>query len=160
MKNRAFVLVLLGIFALSACRSEHGIPVWGINPGTVDHAYCQSPDVLLSISEAQGLSEDDIARRLMERWLDYFNTPQAPAYCRIDRYRIERVYYDERTPQLNLEPRSDLMRTIQVSLKLVQYPSFWAAWPGDVDELGWLHTGVTVAVFRSSEGYTMQFAHP
>ncbi len=96
----------------------------------------------------------------MELWLDYFNAPQAPAYCRIDGYVIDRVYYDEHTPFLHLEPSSNLMRTVQFSIKLVQYPTFWAPWAGEVDEQNWLHTGVTVAVFHSGAGYTMKFARP
>jgi hypothetical protein len=174
MKTKTLLVVLLGMLMFTACvpevkpapapvspvSTEGGIPVFEINETTVDHEYCQLPEVLLSTTEAQGLNDDEIARRLMALWLDYFNTPQAPGYCRVDGYVIDRVYYDDRSAFLPLEPRSDLMRTIEFSIKLVQYPALWAAWAGEVDEQNWLHTGVTIAVFRSDEGYTMQLAHP
>jgi len=170
MKTKATLVVLLGILMFTACTPEAkptpepvlpvstvgGIPVFEINESTVDHVYCQLPDVLLSTTEAQGLDDDEIARRLMTLWLDYFNTPQAPGYCRVDGYVIGSVYADNRP----VEPRSNLVRTVEFSLKLVQYPALWAAWPGDVDEQNWLHTNATIAVFRSDEGYTMRFAHP
>ncbi|MFH2103034.1 MAG: hypothetical protein ABIJ39_06725 [Chloroflexota bacterium] len=126
----------------------------------VDHLYCQSPDVFLSFSEAQGLSDDEIAGKLMGLWLAYFNVPQAPGYCRVDGYRIDNVYYDERTPALPLEPIGDIMRVVQFSIKLIQIPNFWMCWPGEIDQQNWLHTGNNVAVFRSNDGYTMTFAFP
>lgn len=170
MRTKTTLVVLLGMLMFTACApevkptpepvspvsTEGGIPVFEINETTVDHEYCQLPEVLLSTTEAQGLDDDEIARRLMTLWLDYFNVPQAPGYCRVDGYVIDRVYDDNRP----VEPRSDLMRTIEFSLKLVQYPALWAAWAGEVDAQNWLHTSVTIAVFRSGEGYTMQLAHP
>jgi hypothetical protein len=145
---------------LSPVSTENGIPVFEINEFTVDHKYCSSPEVFLSTSDARGFNDDEIARKLMELWLDYFNTPQAPNYCRVDGYVIDRVYYDERTPFLPLEPRGDFIRIILFSIKLVQYPTFWAPWAGDVDKQNWLHTGHAVAVFRSDDGYAMKFANP
>lgn len=170
MKTKTTLVVLLSMLIFTACvpevkptpepvapvSTEGGIPVFEINETTVDQEYCQLPEVWLSATEAQGLDDDEIARRLMTLWLDYFNTPQAPGYCRVDGYVIDRVYYDNHP----VEPRSNLMRTIEFSIKLVQYPASWAAWAGEVDDQNWLHTGVTIAVFRSDEGYTMQFARP
>lgn len=170
MKTKTTLVILLGMLIFAACvaevkptpepvspiSTEGGIPVYEINESTVDQEYCQLPEVLLSTNEAQGLTDDEIAGRLMALWLDYFNTPQAPGYCRVDGYVIDRIYEDKRP----VEPRTNLMRAIDFSLKLVQYPALWAAWPGEVDEQNWLHTSVTIAVFRSDEGYTMQLAHP
>ncbi len=141
----------------TATPTEIGLP---FNDQNVDSQYCQSPSIVLSSADAQGLSEDEIAAKLVDLWLAYFAVPAAPDYCRIDGYRIDKVYYDERTPYLPLEPKGDFMRVVQFSIKLIQVPNFWMSWAGEIDPQFWLHTGNHVAVFRSRSGYTMQFAYP
>jgi hypothetical protein len=130
------------------------------NDKNVNQEYCQIPAVKLSISEANGLNEDEIAGQLMKLLLAYFSVPKAPDYCRIAGYRIDKVYYDERTPSLPLEPKGDFMRVVHFSIKLIQIPNMWMPWSGEIDQKNWLHTGNFVAVFRSSDGYTMKFANP
>jgi len=181
VKNTCIVLLMVAL--LSACASatvaptETAIPQQPVatpmkllatstaiqlpfNDKNVEHEYCQLPEVRLLASEARGMSEDEIAGKLMELLLDYFHSSQAPDYCRIDGYRIDNVYYDERTPYTTLQPRGDFLRTVQFSVKLIQVPSFWMGWPGEIDTQNWLHTGNNVAVFRAADGYTMQFAYP
>jgi len=126
----------------------------------VENEYCQSPEVELSIPDSQGLSEDEIAAKLMDLWLAYFNAPQAPDYCRIDGYHIDKVYYDDRAQYLPLEPRGDFMRKVRFSIRLIQVPNFWMSWAGEIDRQNWLHTGNNLAVFRSNDAYTMKFAYP
>lgn len=126
----------------------------------IDHEHCQSPAVLLSLSDAQGLNEDEIAGKLMDLWLSYFSVPNISGYCRIDGYHIDKVFYDERTPYLPLEPKGDFMRVVQFSIKLVQEPSFWDSNSGERDPQNWLHTGNNMAIFHGNTGYTMQFAYP
>ena len=127
----------------------------------VEREYCDKPHpVYLPVSEAQGFTDDDIAEKLMSLHLDYYNNPQAPDFCRIDGYRIERVYYDERTPYLPLEPKGDFMRVVLFSIKLIQKPIGWTAVPGEIDKQNWLHTGINMAVFRLEDGYRMAFANP
>ncbi len=130
------------------------------NDRNVEGEYCQLPPVQLPISKAKDLSDDEIAGKLMELLLAYFNAPQAPDWCRIDGYKIDKVSYNEHIPSLPLEPKGDIMRVVQFSIKLVQIPNFWMSWSGDIDQRNWLHTGQTVAVFRSTAGYTIKFANP
>jgi len=127
----------------------------------VNREYCDKPHpVFLPISEAKGLTDDDIVKKLMSLFLDYYNNPQAPGYCQIDGYRIESVSYDERTPYLPLEPKGDIMRGVAFSIKLIQVPNAWMSLSGEIDQQNWLHTGVNMAVFRSKDGYRMAFANP
>lgn len=122
--------------------------------------YCKFPAVQLPMAETKNLSEDEIAEKLMRLFLDYFSVSEAPDWCRIDDYTIDKVYYDERTPSLPLEPKGDIMRVVQFSIKFVQLPNFWMSWSGEIDGQNWLHTGNNVAIFRSDAGYTMEFAYP
>ena len=130
------------------------------NDRNVEHVYCQYPSVKLSASDAQGLSEDEIAEKLMDLHLAYFYTAQAPDYCRIDGYKIDKTYYDERTPYLPLVPKGDFMRVVQYSIKLIQIPNMWMSLAGEIDQQNWLHTGANLVIFRLEDGYIMKFAHP
>ena len=84
----------------------------------------------------------------------------APDWCRIAGYKIERVYYDPRTPLLQLEPKGDIMRAVRYSVKLIQIPNYWMPLSGEVDPQNWLHTGGNIAIFRGKDGYRMEFAFP
>ena len=130
------------------------------NDKNVESEYCQLPSVKLSISDAQGLSDDEIAGKLMDLHLAYFNAPQAPDWCRIDGYKIDKIYYDERTPYLPLEPKGDIMRVVQYSIKLIQIPNFWMSLVNEVDQQNWAKIYANLAIFRSADGYIMKFAYP
>ena len=130
------------------------------NDTNFEDEFCQSPKIVLSLADANGLDENEIAGKLMEKWLAYFHAPQAPDYCRIDDYRIDKIFYDEQTADLPLEPKGDFMRIAQFSILLVQMPNFWMSWSGQLDQQNWFHTGGHVAVFRNEDGYTFEFAHP
>jgi sugar lactone lactonase YvrE len=123
----------------------------------IDHTYCDSPPaVRLPAASAQSLSDDEVAKKLMELYLAYFNTPEAPGYCRIDGFTIDKVS-DTAAP---LEPKGDIMRSVQYSIKLVQMPNSWMCWSGEIDTQNWLHTALSLAIFHTPAGYTMQFAFP
>ncbi len=131
------------------------------NDKNVESEYCQSPSIKLSVSNAQGLSDGEIAGKIMDLWLAYFNASQAPDWCRIDGYKIDDVYYDEHALAYPpIEPQGDIMRVVRFSIKLIQIPNMWMSLAGEVDQQNWLHTVRAIAVFRSNNGYTMQFANP
>lgn len=140
-----------------ATPTEYQLP---FNEKNAEREYCQLPIVKLSTSDAQGFSENEIAGKLMDLHLAYFNSSQAPDWCRIDRYNIGKIYYDERTPYLPLQPKGDIMRVVHYSIKLIQVPSFWMSLAGTIDKQNWLHSIADVAIFRLAYGYTMQFAYP
>ncbi len=131
------------------------------NDKDVETQFCQWPAIELSVSDAQGLNDDQIAGKLMELSLAYFNDPRAPDWCRIGGYRIDEVCYDAHALAYPpIEPQGDIMRVVRFSLRLIQVPNAWMSLPGKVDQQNWLHSGRAVAVFRSNTGYTMRFASP
>lgn len=165
IKTTSFILIFL--IALSSCTPATKIIIvtptafqLPFNDKNVESKYCQVPSVKLSISDVQGLSDDEIAKKLMSLYLDYFNVLDAPDWCRIDGYKIDKVYYDERTPSLPLEPKGDIMRVVLYWIKLIQIPNFWMSLAGEVDQQNWLHTRATLAIFHLEDGYTMKFANP
>jgi hypothetical protein len=131
-----------------------------VNGPIDDVDYCGESlsSVLLPLADAQGLSEDEIAAKLMDLWLAYFNAPQAPGYCRIDGYHIGSVCYNALT--MPYRPKADFVRSVKFSIKLIQLPNYWMGNFGLIDEQNWLRTEKNVAVFRSDSGYTMEFAAP
>jgi hypothetical protein len=127
---------------------------------TESSEYCQSPYAILPMRDTENLSEDEIAYKLVDIWLSRYKKPEAHPYCRIDDYTIDKVYYDERTPYLPLEPKGDIMRVVIFSVKLIQVPADWMALSGEIDQNNWLHTAHAIAIFKTTEGYTMEFANP
>ncbi len=142
---------------LPSTPAENQLPY---NANIGDITYCDSANILLLKKDATGFSEDQIAGKLIEMWLSYFRDDQAPAYCRIEDYRVDKVYYDPRTPGLPLEPKGNFMRVVQFSIKLIQVPNYWMSLTGETDQSHWLHTGQNLAIFKTSDGYTMKFAYP
>lgn len=132
------------------------------NDRNVENKYCKTPAVNLPILETDGLTEDEIAKKLMAFYLDYFNRPEAPDFCRIDGYRIEGVDYDERWISSSLSPKGDFMRGVQYSIKLIQIPNYWMSHSGEIDQQNWFHISNILAVFKLEiDGvYTMKFANP
>jgi hypothetical protein len=131
------------------------------NDTNVESEYCNSPAIKLSFTDAQSLGDDEIAGKLIDLWLAYFNAAQAPDWCRIDGYKIDEVYYDRHAlTDPPVEPQGDIMRIIRFSIKLIQIPNFWMSLAGEVDTQNWFHTARAAAVFRSAYGYTMKFANP
>jgi hypothetical protein len=124
---------------------------------TTDYCSSHGPeDVLLPVSDAQGWSEEEIARWFVEQRLVYINDPQAPDVCRIEGYSIDEVDCD--ISSFGIDPKGDFLCLVLDSYKPVTPVS--AAVPGYLDEQNWFHSRVYVAVFRSNRGYTMKFAGP
>lgn len=130
------------------------------NPNIGDTKYCDTVNIHLLKTDSAKFSEDQVVEKLIELWLAYFKTDQAPAYCRIEDFHVDKVYYDPRTPGLSLDPQGDFMRVVQFSIKLIQIPNYWMSLSGEIDQNNWLHTGQNVAVFKTNDGYIFKFAYP
>ena len=89
-----------------------------------------------------------------------YNQPNAPLSCRIAAYTIDKVYDDPGIYSQALEPRGDFKRVIVLSVKLIQLPSDWMSFAGELDQDNWLHVTHIVAITETSEGYKMEFAYP
>jgi hypothetical protein len=149
---------LIGPFPTSSYNQDNQLP---FDDSSYNSEQCQSPTVLLSIADAQGFNDDTIAKKLMERYLNFFKSPKKPGYCRIDGYHVDKVYFDTNLRAKSVEPQSDIMRNVEFSIKLVQVPNTWMSWPaGDIDPQNWLHIYRMIAVFHSNNGYSMDFANP
>lgn len=130
------------------------------NPNVSNGEYCRSPYALLAVIENNDISENEIVYKLVKIWLRRYKQPNAPAFCRIDDYTIDKVYDAPGLYSTALEPRGDLMRVIAFSVKLVQIPNDWMSFAGELDQNNWLHLGHIVAITKTTEGYKMQFANP
>jgi len=130
------------------------------NPNVNNDEYCRPPYALFAVSENNDISENEIVYELVKIWLRRYKQPNAPAFCRIDGYTIDKVYDDPGLYTTALEPRGDFMRVIAFSVKLIQIPSDWMSFAGELDQSNWLHLGHIVAITKTSEGYIMEFAYP
>jgi hypothetical protein len=130
------------------------------NPDTGSNEYCKPPYAVLSIEEGNDISEDEIVHELLKIWLRRYKQPEAPAFCRIADYSIDKVYNDPGVYSKVLEPRGDFKRVAVFSVKLIQVPSDWMSFAGELDQDNWLHVSHIVAITKTSDGYTLEFANP
>lgn len=142
---------------ISATATDIQLP---FNPEVKSDGYCLYSQTFIAKAETLRLSENKLAQKLFEKWLDHYNTKAAPLFCQIDNYTIDKVYYDERTPYFPLEPKGDIMRVVVFSIKLIQIPNYWMSLAGEIDQNNWLHTAQAVAIFKTDTGYIMKFANP
>jgi len=132
---------------------------------TENREYCQTPSVELLVSGAQGLSEDELTEKMVGLYLEYYNSPQAPGWCRIDGYQIDEVIPLGPGTAKQLEPNADFVKRVRFSVKLIQTNSIWIAMSGEIDQQNWLHTGRAFAITKvlnsaSEEVYSMEPANP
>jgi hypothetical protein len=130
------------------------------NSEVKNNGDCKPPYAILPVSNNNDISEDEIVYELIKIWLRRYANPNADLFCRIDGYTIDKVYYDLSILSGPLEPRGDFMRVVLFSVKLIQVPSDWMSFSGELDQENWLHLSQPVAVFKTNDGYTMQFAYP
>jgi hypothetical protein len=130
------------------------------NPDTGGGEYCQPPYAVLPVEDGNDISEDEIVHKLVEIWLRRYRQPDTPPVCRIVDYSIDKVYDDPGVYSNVLEPRGDFKRVVVFSVRLVQVPSQWMSFAGELDQENWLHTSHIVAITKTSEGYRLDFANP
>jgi len=130
------------------------------NPGAGSDEFCKPPFAFLRVEEGDDISEDEIVSELAKIWLRRYKQPDAPSVCRIADYAIEKIYDDPSVYSQALEPRGDFKRVVTFSIKLTQFPSDWMSFPGELDQDNWLHTSHIVAITKTPEGYTLEFAYP
>jgi len=119
-----------------------------LNEGNYEAKYCNNPTgVSLPISDAQDLTDDEIATKLMSLYLDYYKNPQAPDFCRIDGYRIEKVFYHEGMTSQLVTQKGTFMRQVNFSIKLIQIPNYWIGIPGEIDQQNWLHISMALTIY-------------
>jgi hypothetical protein len=130
------------------------------NPEADVEEYCKPPYAVLPVEDGNDISEDEIVHELVKIWLRRYRQPEAPGLCRIADYSIDQVYDDPGIYSKVLEPRGDFKRVVVFSVKLVQVPSDWMSFAGELDQENWLHISHIVAITKTNEGYRLDFANP
>ena len=98
----------------------------------------------------------------MSLYLDSFNNPQVSDFCRIDGYRIEKVFSNGRQELPTVSPNGDFMRVVRFSIKLIQVPNTWMSYSGEIDQQNWFHISDALVIFKNEiDGvYMMSFSRP
>src|SRR5215216_524537 len=125
-----------------------------------DDEYCKPPYAFLSVSDNSDISEEEIVYELTQIWLRRYASSDAPLFCRIDGFTIDKVSSDPELYTNAIEPKGDFMRTVLFSVKLIQIPTDWLSFAGELDRENWLHIGHIVAISKVSGGYKLEFAYP
>lgn len=54
--------------------------------------YCNLAQVNMPKPETEALSIEEVTQKLLELWLDHYLSPDAPPFCIIQQYQIDRIY--------------------------------------------------------------------
>jgi hypothetical protein len=130
------------------------------NPDAGNNEYCKPPYAILPVEDGNDISEDEIVHELVKIWLRRYKQPEAPGFCRIADYSIDKVYDNPGIYSKVLEPRGDFKRVVVFSVKLIQVPSGWMSFAGELDQENWLHISHIVTITKINEGYKLEFANP
>jgi hypothetical protein len=125
-----------------------------------DETLCIYENLVLPDSEATGLNEDEIARKLIERWLIFYKDPKRPDRCRIEDFNITEISKDPSYLYEHLMPQGDFMRTVAYSIKYVQLQNIWVGSGKLIEKKHLIYTVKDMAIFHSDSGYTFKFAYP
>ena len=137
--------------------------------GNDEYAYCgaDSPGMRILIADTQGVSEDEIAEKMLRLRFDYFSQSQAPAFCRIEEYRIDKISQPE--PWMKLEgdslPPGSFLRVVEFSIKLPQLQDSWISfggktqqpeeYSGDAAQESWFQTSIILVIYKMEPFYRM-----
>jgi hypothetical protein len=136
-------------------------PILSSNIEQENSAVCQKPPyAALSLVSAVDLSEEEITRKLVDEWLNRYTGLAVDPFCRIDNYRIDDISSDPKVNSLPLQPRGDFMRVVKFSVKLIQLPSDWMSFQGELDQENWLNIRQYVSISTVGDDYVMVFSHP
>jgi hypothetical protein len=137
-------------------------PVPSEHQGNDELAYCvgiPGPARIL-LSDLHGLSEDEIAEKMLRARLDYFSNPKAPDYCRIEKYRIDKISKPEPWMLDNVSlPARSILRVVNFSVKMHQLSEYWFrfvtteidlpnGYTGDLKDQNWLKTSIILVVYE------------
>jgi hypothetical protein len=131
-----------------------------LNPNIGSNEDCKPPYAVLPVEDGNDISENEIVYELVRIWLRRYAQPSMPPFCRIAEYTVDNIYDDPGIYSKVLEPRGDFMRVVVFSVKLVQVPSDWMSFTGELDQDNWLHVSHIVAITKTSAGYKLEFAYP
>lgn len=150
-KLRRMILWGVSLLVLLAAAAWLVLLKLGNNTGIVDF---QANQPVLSNAEVSGAQPDEIAARLVEKWLHKFTTREVGWAARLQEYRVDR-----------LDVSGDEDRRI-VSVTLSVKPTRWSfdnwlAGSGGTVDNGWLHGKSTrFAMTRTGEGYQLRELGP
>lgn len=113
------------------------------------------PDYISSLPEAEleGLSQEEITRRLVELWLDYALSPALPNPARITAYEIETIAIDESLQKRASEQGMDWNAEVVFAVRPLVPP--YSEWVAESDELtadNWVRHKTLLVGLRQEEG--------
>ena len=146
-------LVVLSAAPLSKPTPTEWLPY---NPDSSDSG-CGEFTATLSITGTERISQEDLIKRLFEKSLAHYKSPEMGGGCRLEEYIIENTSLDERLVFLAKEQKVDYVGTVQYSVRIKEVPSGWAAGNGEIAPDGWiLHKFLIVGVSTVDNLYILK----
>jgi poly-gamma-glutamate capsule biosynthesis protein CapA/YwtB (metallophosphatase superfamily) len=118
-----------------------------------------TPEYVSSLPQAEleGLSQEEVARRLFEQWLEYSAAPALPNVQRIFDYEIEELKVGEEQQARAADFGVDYLAEVTFSVRpIVPQYSSWATGNGELTPDGWVHQkSLSLGVRKEGERYRL-----
>jgi hypothetical protein len=126
------------------------------NPNSSDQG-CGAFIATLPSLGTNGLSQEEIFRRLFDGYLAHFRSPDLGSDCRLENYRVENVIIDSKIAFLAGEQKVDQVAWVIFSVQVTEVPTEWIAGNGELAAQGWVsHKSLIVGFTKSSTNYTLK----
>jgi hypothetical protein len=111
----------------------------------------------LAVQGTEGLSQEELFKRLFEVYLAHFKSPKLGGICRLEDYRVENVLVDQKIAFLAAEQHLDRIASLDFSVQVSSEPTDWVAGNGELAAQGWvIHKFLIVGYTRSNAAYTLR----
>jgi len=133
--------------------------VWQWLPYDPDpsNAGCADFVATLAVQGTDGLSQEELFKRLFEVYLAHFKSPELGGICRLEDYRVENVLVDQKIAFLAAEQHLDRVASLEFSVQVSSEPTDWVAGNGELAAQGWvIQKFLIVGYTKSSAAYTLK----
>ena len=121
------------------------------------NAGCTDFVATLAVQGTEGLSQEELFKRLFEVYLAHFKSPELGGICRLEDYRVEKVLVDQKIAFLAAEQHQDRVASLEFSVQVSSEPTDWVAGNGELVAQGWVsHKFLIIGYTKSSVAYTLK----
>ena len=133
--------------------TEQWLP-YNQNPGSTG---CGEFTATLSVQETDGLSGEQLAKRLFEIYLGHYKSSTLGSQCGLDDFIVKSARLNASIDFLAVEQKVDYVGTVQYSVKISEVPSDWVAGNGNLEKDGWItDKGLIIGVSKVSDQYILK----
>ncbi|MCL4530660.1 MAG: hypothetical protein M1485_03625 [Chloroflexi bacterium] len=114
-------------------------------------------DATLSVTEAKGLSQEELAKKLFEVYLGHSKSPDLGGRCRLEDFKVNRALLDTRISFLAAEQHVNYVAYVIYDVQIKETPSDWVAGNGEIAPNGWIvNKEFIIGVTKVGDDYVLK----